>query len=482
MKFITFLFVMLLSPSMAMAALQPSDFAFGMPLTLDKNGAVYRLTIPQDVYETVVRNDLGDLRVFNGANAVVPHVLRRPEAQTNLSEVSDTLPIFPFYDTGSSENPDGFSVRIEKDKYGAIINVDSDVDGGDAEKRCSGYLINLGDKVIRIDALDLSWPEASEDFVTAASVEYSEDLTHWKTLVPRATIVKMAFGGHEINRHRIELGPNNMFISPRRGIRPKGMSTDVPMVSGYLRLRWESGGEAVDVTEIKAVRRVGEKVEMERIWTPVRGVYDGRNSESNRAVYEYDSAARFPANKVRLGFAEKNTLVNASIFSRTDDDAPWRYRQGGIFYNLEIDESSLVQDTISVGPVSDRFWRVEIFDVASADSGSIPVLELGWTPYELLFVARGEGPFVLAYGSARLGEEAPSGNFPALLSNLMKEDTDGLLKTAAPGEKIELGGAGQLVPEPPPLPWKKWLLWGMLVIGVVIIAWMAISLIKGIAK
>lgn len=192
-------------------------------------------------------------------------------------------------------------------------------------------------------------------------------------------------------------------------------------------------------------------------------------------------AARFPVNKVRFRFTGKNTLVKASIFSRTDDGAPWRYRQGGIFYNLEIDKSSLVQDTLSVGPVSDRFWRVKIFD-ASADSNSIPVFELGWTPQELLFLARGEGPFVLAYGSARLSENAPSGSFPALLSNVMEEGGGSLLKTATPGERIELGGAGQLVPEPPPLPWKKWLLWGMLVIGVVIIAWMAISLGRGMGK
>jgi hypothetical protein len=206
------------------------------------------------------------------------------------------------------------------------------------------------------------------------------------------------------------------------------------------------------------------------------------------AAYEYDSAARFHVDRVRLRFAEKNTLVNVRLLSRPDPESEWRYRQSGIFYDLRFDQVSLVQDTVSIGQAADRYWRVEMDGAASGDPGNdpendprnIPVLEFGWLPHELLFVARGEGPFMLAYGSARLGEADLNQNQSGLLYQVMGANEDALLKEAVLLPKITLGGPNRLPPEPSPLPWRKWLLWGVLVMGVGIIARMALRLGAGI--
>ena len=97
MKILTFLAALFFMPSMAMATLQPKDFAYGMPLSLKDNGAVYRLRMPAEVYQTVTRGDLGDIRVFNQAKAVVPYVLRRPELRSEIHEQKKRLPFFPLY-------------------------------------------------------------------------------------------------------------------------------------------------------------------------------------------------------------------------------------------------------------------------------------------------------------------------------------------------------------------------------------------------
>jgi hypothetical protein len=199
---------------MSAAALQPSDFAFGIPLSLDEDGAVYRLTVPRDVYAGVVEGDLGDLRVFNGVEAVVPHIRRRPEAQADLSETATVLPMFPLF--GSGNEGETFSVRIEKEKGNAVINIDSEGEGDD-EKRCLGYILDLGAGTIRMDAIDLQWPEDAEDFMATVSVAYSEDLTNWSPLVSHATVANMAFGGHRIIRRRIELGTGGLIVPVRRG-------------------------------------------------------------------------------------------------------------------------------------------------------------------------------------------------------------------------------------------------------------------------
>jgi len=460
MRIFMFIVALLLSPSMADAMLRPADFAYGMPLSLEENGAVYRLFVPREVYGTVARDDLGDIRIFNSADAVVPHILRRPKKKSEIIELTKALPFFPLYREENRTGKEGLSVRIEKGRDGAIINVESDDAVIDKDRKLSGYIIDAGRHEGRIYELDISWQKERENFVTTVSVEYSHDLTHWSNQVPRATLARMRFSGQEISRKRIQL--------PAKTAR-------------YLRLSWPAGRDGVEVKEILAVKRSGEP-ERENIWTALKGEPGPDDAKKGITAYEYDSAARLPVDRVRLRFAEKNTLVKARLFSRPDQEATWRYRQSGIFYELSFDQTSLVQDTVSVGLSPDRYWRVEIEEGASGDPGNIPIIELGWVPYELLFVARGEGPFMLAYGSARLGEEGLNNSAPELLTQVMGEDEDALLKEAVLLPKTVLGGPELLVPEPPPLPWRKWLLWGILVVGVGIIARMALSLGKGMNR
>ncbi|MDO9265294.1 MAG: DUF3999 domain-containing protein [Desulfosalsimonadaceae bacterium] len=450
-------------------ALQPSDFAYGMPISLPGNGAVYRLSIPREVYGTVARNDMNDIRIFNSASAVVPHALRLPENKNGTTEVANPLPFFPLYTDETKGWKDGLSVRIEQGKDGAIINVEEgDAKSGKDRKpsgHISGYIIDASRQTSLIHDLDITWQTEAENFVTTVSVESSNDLTHWSTPVPRATLARMRFSGHEISRKRIRLPAD-----PAR----------------YLRLSWPAGAEGVAVAEILGVQRRGEP-ERERVWTAFQGKPGPHKTKPEDAkkgitAYDYDSAARLPVDRVRLRFAEKNTLVSIRLLSRPDPEAEWRFRQSGIFYDLRFDRVSLVQDTVSIGQAADRYWRVEMDGAASVDPGNIPVLELGWLPHELLFVARGKGPFMLAYGSARIGVADLNQNQAGLLYQVVGVNEDALLKEAALLPKIILGGPDLLTPEPPPLPWRKWLLWGVLVMGVGIIARMALSLGKGLNK
>jgi hypothetical protein len=52
------------------------------------------------------------------------------------------------------------------------------------------------------------------------------------------------------------------------------------------------------------------------------------------------------------------------------------------------------------------------------------------------------------------------------------------MKNAVPQAMQLLGGEQQLQPAPPPLPWKKWLLWSVLVAGVLAMLGMARGLYR----
>jgi hypothetical protein len=446
MRYFVFVVALLLTPSMVEATLKPTDFAYGIPLSLEGNGAVYRLSVPREVYDTVTRDDLADIRIFNSADAVVPHIVRRPKKTIKVSEYSKTLPFFPLYGGENLLGKEGLSVRIEKSGKQTMIDVLSDDAEFRKDPKLSGYIIDAGRYRERIHELKITWQEKEGNFVGTVSVECSNDMTHWAALVPRATLARMQYRGHEIKREKIRM--------------PATTAT-------YYRLKWPADSEGIEVKEIHAIHRSGQP-ERERQWTALKGDPGPDDEKTGITAYEYESPARLPVDRVRLRFSEKNTLVKATIFSRPDREATWRYRQSGIFYHLSFEQTTLVQDTVSVGQSSDRYWRVAIEEGATGDLENIPIVELGWLPYELLFVARGEGPFMLAYGSARLGEEEWNSGTNRSLAQVMGGNKDKLLKEAVLLSKTVLGGPDLLVPE--------------LVVGVGIIAKMALGLGKGMNK
>jgi uncharacterized protein DUF3999 len=59
--------------------LVPDDFARALLIEANSGAAIYEVKIPANVYETVVRRDLGDMRVFNANEELVPHTLRKPK-------------------------------------------------------------------------------------------------------------------------------------------------------------------------------------------------------------------------------------------------------------------------------------------------------------------------------------------------------------------------------------------------------------------
>jgi hypothetical protein len=100
------------------------------------------------------------------------------------------------------------------------------------------------------------------------------------------------------------------------------------------------------------------------------------------------------------------------------------------------------------------------------------VLEFAWQPRVLLFLARGPAPYTLFYGNA----QAQPGGVPAdtLLAGVRPAGGGApAVSPASLGSPVVAGGVGRLVPPAPPLPWKRWILWGVLVVGALLLLAMA---------
>jgi len=426
----------------------PEDFAHGLPVQIPGDGAIYEITVPLEFYRGVTRSDFSDVCMFNGRREVVPFALRRPLAPRPADSTAPGLPLFPVF--GLRDRAlDGLSLRIRRNNEGAIIDMNAGEEAS-SERRIVACLVDAGTLKRPVEALLVEWQTESEGFVGKILVEGSDDLEHWSVLAGNAVIASLRYGGSTLEQRRIALRPTR---------------------AKYLRLSWPGSREEVKFTEVRA-QLLPESAEPPREWVTL----EPSVAKEASGDYFFDFGGYLPADRIRVKLPQKNTLTAAAFFSRTAENAPWKPRQSGAVYSLRIEGTDFDNPDLVVSPDRERFWLMRIDRSGGGIGQGIPRLELGWVPQRLVFIARGDGPFTLAFGSGRVSDAG----FQAaeLVGRISGQNRETLsIKPATAGPCITLGGPEVLKPRPVH-PWKQWILWTVLVLGVILVTWMALSLYR----
>jgi len=449
----TLVVALLLLPLMAVARqeqpLKPHDFAYGIPLEVDGDGALYSFDLPDEVCRYISRSDLGDLRIFNGYSEVVPHLLRPGVKQVERKREPVELPYFAIREAGG-EGAAQLQINIATDENGAVVNFWQRGEGLE-QSVVRRYLIDASSQQEPLEKLLLEWDDTAEDFLVSVTLESSNDLSNWSPLVSNAALASFNQGGYRLRRGEIKLPPLTR--------------------AKYYRLSWPLGEKGIRLKALHALplSQGDEKPRRWRHYTPT-------GDAARPGEYEFHVEGHYPFDRARVKLPQGNTVVRARLFSRgTAKQSPWRERFHGLLYNLVREGQVLANDAIELTPVDDPYWKLEIETDGGGLGSGEPVLELGWVPQRVYFVARGEAPFTLAFAAAAV--DRPNGDITSLLNTLeQSREGEGFIKSASPGSMYELGGRYRLEPTPQPLPWQQWLLWAILSIGVLIVALMARSL------
>ena len=458
-RILTLLLFLLYPLCPASAGLDAEDFAYGYLLDIKGDGAIYSLVVPDEVYRTARRADLGDIRVLNADGETVPHVLRQPEEDVTDLRSREDVPFFPLVEEAEGNPQGNLAVDVSRRADGMIVSIAADsaaASGGSGRRR---YLLDLSGLKTETGRLEFAWRDSDLSFATVNLAE-SNDLQHWRPLIDSAVLVDLEFGGHRVAQKAVDL--------PTAPLR-------------YLML---TGQEGERLPELQAVTAISEKLaeRKQRCWLSLG---DGQvGQEGERIVIDYTSDNRLPADAVRLRFSEANSMIRASVQSRPDAKSPWVSRCSAVFYSLSRGGVTITDEVCSFNRTSDNRWRLEIFEdgLGLEQPGRAPSLELGWTAAELLFVARGPAPFTLAFGSGRLEKDAGQQDAGMILQAVSGKEAEQLVKSASVGKRIELGGKDALNRPPPPLPWKQWLLWAVLCLGVGLLALMVRQLLREMRK
>ncbi|MCK5667753.1 MAG: DUF3999 family protein, partial [Gammaproteobacteria bacterium] len=192
----------------------------------------------------------------------------------------------------------------------------------------------------------------------------------------------------------------------------------------------------------------------------------------------FDLGGQFPLDRINIILPEENTLIEAEINSRSNEESEWRRRYTGLIYSLQVKDNSIESGEIDIRSTTDQYWQLEV-KTQDGLGHKLPRLEFAWVPDELYFLARGQAPFTLAYGN---GQIDPPGKPIDVLMNALTEDQErNLVGEAGLGAEISLMGDEALKAELV-IPWRRVLLWGVLILGVLILGVMVMRLYKQMAR
>lgn len=453
-------------------------------LGASKDG-MYRLRLPIDVYRGLAHGDLRDVRVFNAKGERVPFALTREADRITEARTRTKLPMFPLTDSpaaasGTTTSTTGgvaISVKIQPDGTLISLNAPTAAAAKDDSPNVLGYIVDASALVAKnepVRALQLDWVRNANTQSVSVRVESSNDLNAWRSLTSNAQLLDLTFNGEKLSQTRVELAAT---------------------ADKYLRITFGKPNVVLNSVESEAITSATQRMQESFVINGSKGEADNE--------YVFDTRARLTPTQLRLVLPDNNTLAPTQLFARgmvterraggrVETVPGWLPVTGATFYRLTRDGAELVSPAANVSSANAfgvREWMARV-DARGGGLGSgIPQLEVTWQPDDLVFVARGDAPFTLAFGR----NDAPraSLNVAELIPGYQSQKEFQL-----PQARLNIGGSANanananatsaaasstIAPPTAPKPAsdvKKFALWAILIIGVLLMAWMAMRLGK----
>ena len=443
------LIILLFLAQSVIAAERPEDFAYGIPIHAGARNALYEIEIPLAVYRGVTRSDLGDLRVFNNDAEVVPHALKPREALEAKPGAAVQLPVFPLRGT-PNDKIDSSDVRIERRGDGTIVSIQSLARARPQERRLSGYLVDASGVKQPIQSLLLDWQADTDGFVGTMRIDASDDLNTWRIVTDRAALARLSFGGFQLNQNRVEL---------------------LGDAHKYLRLSWPDRQPPLESLTVRA-EPAPRTVTARRVWHS----FNGSAVPGKMGEYSYDLGGPIPFDRLRVELPQVNSLAHLQILTRGKSADEWRRKASATVYRLRRGDAEVTSPEIGLNSGGARQLLLRVDQRGGGIGAGVPAIQIGWIAQKLVFAARGNGPFQLAYGNSAANPTALA--IDALIPGY-KSDAPFKVEPATLGEPVTLAGPGRLREA---VDYKKWLLWVILICGVAVLGFMAYRLARQVSQ
>ncbi len=434
---------LLAAPLLAWADDARQDYREQWPLQLSAPQAgAYRLTLGEAQYRSAVSSQLLDVQVFNAQGQPLPSALFSADQPMAVAAPMQPLPWFEL-PAQDSAGGDDLQLLTERNTDGSVRRVEARLGRSGSPPQPGGWLVDASKLDVAVQALRLDW-QAGPSLQLRVQVDVSDDLQSWQRVNDAVPLVDLTQDENRLQQRRIFIGGE----------------------AKYIRILPVAGGTLPALTAVQA-EPMSTLQAVDWQWRGLQG------TTAAPGEFEYVLDGRFPVAQVDIATAD-NSVVQWTLLSRDDAGQPWQVRAGPwVAYQLQDSAQRRQSHAQSLPvPTRDRYWKLT---ASQGQPAQAPTLKLGYQPETLVFLRQGEPPFTVAAGSVRAARtDAPVGTVLAQLRAQQGEQWQPALASVQ-GPAQTLSGDAAVQPE---RDWKRWLLWGLLVLGVLIVGGFAVTLLR----
>jgi hypothetical protein len=435
--------------SLASAQEAPADFATQAPLTLSGEGPWYRLELPMALHFAARFADLRDARVFNAEGQAQAYALTLGRAEAREQIQQTAVKWFPLYGPKDAVGS-AADIRVQRTSSGTLVEVTAPPSATPAPEQLRGWLLDASTIAAPLEKLSLNWSGDAEGF-QSFSIEASDDLQHWQSW-GEGQIARLSFADEQLEQRSIRLP----------GAR-----------AHYLRLLWLAPQQAPALIGADLFSRASDSLPAPMAWS-----MSLLPSSIKAAEYSWDLPLGLPLERIKIALPQANTLAPVRLYGRRDGKVQWQLLATSLLYRLPQagkPGGEALQDSIELYGVPVQQLKLVVDPRGGGLGTEVPQLQVGMRATELVFLARGTPPYTLALGNT--GAQAANLSLNTLIPGFTPDRLSALgLATASIAEAAP-AAAGVISAASGP-DWKRIGLWAVLLLGVGLLALMALSLLR----
>lgn len=422
----------------------PADFATHVPLSVSGEGPWYRLELPLAVQLSARQADLSDVRVFNAAGEPQAYALSQGSTQADDNRTLTDVKWFPLYDSADATGH-APSVRVQSSANGTLVQVQPSTELEVGEEALRGWLLDASAIKAPLQQLILDWTSERDGF-QRFSIEASDDLQHWQSW-GEGQLARLTFADERVEQHEVSL--------PGQSAR-------------YLRLLWDTPQSAPILTsaQLQSVR----SLPLPLVWSHALA-----GSSPKAGEYTWQLPRLLSVERLQIELSQANSLAPVILSGRRDSSLPWQPLSNGLLYRLNQNGEDVVQNELQLPGQAMQQLKLTVDERGGGLGAEAPTVKFAVRATQLVFLARGAGPYTLALGNATVkAASLPLSTLipdyvPAKLATLGQASVDGGEQVAPMESTVSVSGGTN---------WKKFGLWAVLLLSVLFLAAMAFSLLR----
>lgn len=324
--------------------LKLNDFDYGGDLS-SAESEFRRFMLSADMIKGVRRNDLGDIRVFDGKNRLMPSLLKKKDSRIKSSQ--------------------------QNLSFHALTISDKD----------SGYLVDRTDRHEQsLEALELHWKSGAAPKILSVRVEHSKDKKDWKTLVNTEVLYNYKFKGRLLKQNTVKIND---------------------YTERYIRLTFLNKKRRPVMASVKAFttnRKLAEKV-----WVSA-GKLTADGTVPN--AYHFSTGTGFRAELIKLGFIKINMMLAGSLYNLETIDGNLRHNlvsDDFAAYEISLNNRVVRADPIDVSKSQSTQWMVVADNSGELSAEDLPEVRAAYSQYEVIFAADGAEPYTVVWSNQSAG-------------------------------------------------------------------------------